>query len=47
MSCMIKSNNNEKLDDKSIEESIEINKKLDILIKGGKVGKNTPNNSST
>ncbi len=44
---IIKSNNNEKLDDKSIEEIIEINKKLDILIKGGKVGKNIPENSST
>lgn len=39
---MIKSNNNEKLDDKSIKEIIEINKKLESLIKGGKVGKDTP-----
>ena len=36
---MIKSNNNEKLDKKSIEELVEINKKLDILLKGGNVGK--------
>ncbi len=35
---MIKSNNNEKLDSKSIEEISELQKKLDLLIKGGKVG---------
>ena len=35
---MIKSNNNEKLDDKSIEEITELQKKLDLLIKGGNVG---------
>jgi hypothetical protein len=38
---MIKSNNNEKLDDESIKELVEINKKLDTLVKGGIVGKNT------
>jgi len=38
---MIKSNNNEKLDDESIKELVEINKKLDTLVKGGTVGKNT------
>ena len=36
---MIKSNNNEKLDDESIKELVEINKKLDFLVKGGMVGK--------
>jgi len=36
---LIKSNNNEKLDDKSIDELVEINKKLDKLLKGGSVGK--------
>ena len=34
---MIKSNSNEKLDSKSIEEISELQKKLDLLIKGGRV----------
>ena len=38
---MIKSNNNQKLDDESIKQILEINKKLDDLVKGGTVGKNT------
>ena len=42
---MIKSNNDEKLDEKSIEELVEINKKLDILLKGGNVGKRFSTNS--
>ena len=35
---MIKSSNNEKFDDKNLEELNEIQKKIDILMKGGKVG---------
>lgn len=35
---MIKSSNNEKFDDKHVEELNEIQKKIDILMKGGKVG---------
>ena len=35
---IIKSNNNEKLDSTSIEELTELQKKLNLLIKGGKVG---------
>ena len=34
---MIKSSNNEKLDDKSISEIKELQEKLDFLIKGGKL----------
>ena len=41
---MIKSSNNEKLDAKSLEEITELQKKLDMLVKGGKIGKNTSNN---
>mgnify|MGYP007094912443 CR=1 FL=1 len=36
---MITSSNNEKFDDKNIEELDELQKKLDTLLKGGKVGK--------
>lgn len=34
---MIKSSNNEKFDDKNIEELYELQRKLNLLIKGGKV----------
>ena len=36
---MIKSSNNEKLDEKSISEIKELQEKLDHLIKGGNIGK--------
>jgi len=42
---MIKSSNDEKLDDKSLQELIEINKKLDTLVKGGQVGKDNSKSS--
>jgi hypothetical protein len=38
---MIKSNNQEKLDDKSIEEIKELQKKIDFLVKGGSLKKIT------
>ena len=38
---MIKSNNQEKLDDKSIEEIKELQKKIDFLVKGGSFKKIT------
>lgn len=38
---MIKSNNKEKLDDKSIEEITELQKKIDFLVKGGSLKKIT------
>ena len=37
---MIKSSNNEKLDQKTISELEDLQAKLDDLVKGGKVGKN-------
>ena len=37
---MIKSSNNEKLDQKTISELEDLQEKLDDLVKGGKVGKN-------
>ncbi len=43
---IVKSNNDEKLDDKSIKEIIEINKKLDTLVKGGNVGKDNSNKNN-
>lgn len=45
MEFIIKSSNNEKLDQESISEIKKLSEKLDFLIKGGKIDTNQENNS--